>query len=343
MGRMAEIRLLATDLDGTLIGSVNELPLYQAFRDKVNELRRRHNTLWVVCTGRSLRSFEFFFTPMRMMDIMPDYVIIKHAYIYGLSKFGYLPHLIWNMRTWHLLHTSERSISKVILDLYDMTAQYAMGVHTVQRKKDRLRLRFTSEETAVAVAGMLKEKAKPYKYLQVFAYGQEVDVRAVPFTKGLALSELAHHLGIPSDYVLAIGNGHNDTSMLDGTAAKLTGCPSNSEVEVMEVVHNSGGHIAASGALTGVMEILDAHMNGSVCSDLPAWWKNRSGPIDRVNISPSRSSQTRRPVASLALLFVCGYVVLLAFASFNLIPVFSRVIMFPFTALEWILEKIMGG
>ena len=34
-----DIRLIATDLDGTLIGSANEFPLYNTFRERVDQLK----------------------------------------------------------------------------------------------------------------------------------------------------------------------------------------------------------------------------------------------------------------------------------------------------------------
>ena len=46
-------RMIATDLDGTLIGRSNEFGLYNAFREKINTLRREHDAVWVICTGRS--------------------------------------------------------------------------------------------------------------------------------------------------------------------------------------------------------------------------------------------------------------------------------------------------
>ena len=69
---MNVIQLLATDLDGTLIGSATEFPLYNSYREKVTELKRNYNTIWVACTGRDLSSFKRFFSPMRSMGMEPD-------------------------------------------------------------------------------------------------------------------------------------------------------------------------------------------------------------------------------------------------------------------------------
>jgi len=337
---MQKIQLIATDLDGTIIGSARELPLYVPFRDRVNELRRQYDTAWVICTGRTLGTFREFFTPMRMMGSVPDFVIVRHAYIYGLTRFGYMPHLFWNLQIRYLLSMSDFNTQEAINEWEEQVCHFSTGVTTVKKRRDRLWLRFDCDEAAVVAADMLREKIRPYHHLQIFKYLREVDIRPVPFTKGLAVSELAQHLGIASDHVLAIGNGHNDISILDGRTAKLTGCPANSEPEVIEVVHRAGGHIASENSLAGVLEILDAYMTDTVKSDLPATWKNPSTlPNDR----PQRTDRHRKkrpPLMNPWLVGAMTYVVLLALASFSLIPL-SRWIMWPFTFTFGLIEKLV--
>lgn len=338
---MAVIRMLATDLDGTLIGSANEFPLYNDFREKVQELRRSYGTVWVACTGRTLSSFRDFFSPMRMMGIMPDYVIVNHAYIYSIGRHGYFPHMFWNLRIRYLIWISQLYVREAIDEWHEMITGVSLGVSTIRRKKDRLCLRFDSEESASVAADLLREKAKPYRHLQVFKYLMEVDVRSVPFTKGLALSELALHLGIPTSEILAIGNGHNDISMMGRNVALCVGCPSNSEDEVIDAVHKVGGHIATKRSLGGVLEILDAYRSGTVCSDLPPGWVH---PSEGGNPSTVRTSKHRgKPVNAMRvwLLIAVIYVVLAAFASFHLVPYISDYILKPFKLLMGLVEKLM--
>ena len=78
---MAEIRLIASDLDGTIIGKPEDFHLYSDFRDELEELRRRYGTIWVACTGRGRRGFDRFVNPMAGLGLRPDYAIIDHAYI----------------------------------------------------------------------------------------------------------------------------------------------------------------------------------------------------------------------------------------------------------------------
>lgn len=338
---MANFGMIATDLDGTLIGSANELPLYTDYRDRIRRFREKRQCYWVICTGRSLTSFRQFFSPMRMMELMPDFIIIHHAYIYRLTPMGYVPHILWNLRIRYLIWGTQLSVRDAIDEWHEMVTGAALGVSTIRRKKDRLSLRFDSEESAAVATEMLTEKVKPYRNLQVFRYTREVDVRAVPFTKGLAISELARHLGIPSSDILTIGNGHNDISMLNTQVAGMTGCPSNSEEEVIAAVHKAGGHIASRRSLAGVLEILDAYRDGTVRSELPAGWKHPAREV----IPPSRHSDRRRKrrhhALRFSLLAAIVYVVLLVFANFGLIPLVSGLIKKPYDLLLALLQKLL--
>ncbi len=219
----ADIALIATDLDGTLIGSANELPIYTEFRSKIRELRETRDVVWAACTGRSRKSFQEFFSPMQQMNIAPKYIIVKHAYIYELGKLGYRPHFTWNFRIRLLISATRANTGRAIDAWHGQVTGMALGVRTLRREKNRLQVRFDSAESAATAAGILREHVKEFPHLRVFQYQQEADVRQVPFTKGLAVSELARHLDIDRDRILAIGNGHNDISMLDGTVAQHFG------------------------------------------------------------------------------------------------------------------------
>jgi len=340
------IKLLATDLDGTLFGGSGELPLYEEFKGRLKTLRAKHGALWVVCTGRSLRSFQHLFSPMKTMDIAPDYVIVSHAYIYHRKRNGYRPHYVWNILIYYHLWASRLYMKDAIQKWYKMVMEMTDGVTTVYHRRNRLCLRFDAEEDAQAVAKLLRKKAQEFKNLRVFLFMHEVDVRAIPFTKGLALEELASHLGIGASGILAIGNGHNDISMLDGGVAKFTGCPENSETDVMAVVHNSNGHIASRKFLGGVIDVIDAQLEGHVNSALPEWWiankgkKNPKSTKRQMNHIPKPRKVNQRKASTIFIVSMIGYCVLLVFASFGIIP-FSGIIRKPVLLIMDLVIKLL--
>lgn len=346
---MADIRLIATDLDGTLIGSVDEFPLYAMFRQRIEMLRRECGAVWVVCSGRRFRSFRASFSPMKAMGLMPEVVIIRHAYIYTRTRFGYVPHMVWNARVLLLLWLDRASSRRAIQAWHDLITRTTHGVRTVRRKRDRLWLRFQTDEAAAFAAAELERVSRPFRHFRVFRYRREVDVRSVPFTKGMALQELARHLKVAREHMLAIGNGHNDISILDGEVARYTGCPANSEPEVMQAVHEARGHIAQERSLRGVLEIVDAVVGGCINSDLPVWWENPAAGDNPSPRHPSHTARTHRRVRGGLLAGAAVCTVMLVFASFGLLPrPLGRLVLAPFhavlsqveRALVWLLERV---
>ncbi len=339
------IRLIATDLDGTLDGNGCAITRYQDFAERLERYHERYGAEWVVCTGRSLHSFESVINPLQTLGITPEYVIVRHAYIYKRGRHGYWPHLLWNAGIRFQVWSSALYLRGALNEWHRMVLGMSDHVTTVYHRRNRLCLRFRTEESADAAAELLRRKAAVFKHLRVFQYMLEVDVRTVPFTKGMALNELAQRLGVRNAEILAIGNGHNDISMLDGEATGATGCPVNAEVDVMETVHRSGGHVARSRGLDGVIEVLDAWLEDTVSSELPTWWipnkqqKNPKSMGRRMN-HPSRHHHANAPRGALWLGVLAVYTILVVFASFGVVP-FSGLVMKPFTLVAGLVERVM--
>ena len=159
---MADVKLIVTDLDGTLIGSMNAFPAYEEFRDRLATYRAKYGTVWVACTGRSLRSFLHFFAPMETLNLAPEYVIIKHAYIYRLTRFGYRPHYAWNFFVRYHIWSSKLYMREALNQWHRMITGMSDGVSTVYHRRNRLCLRFSTEDAAEAAARMLTERAKEF-------------------------------------------------------------------------------------------------------------------------------------------------------------------------------------
>jgi len=240
---LAKVRMLVTDLDGTIMARRPEFELYQAFQQKIDAFHSARDTIWCICTGRSLRSFTHVFLAMRSFGIAPDYVITKHAYIFQKKEQGYAPHWVWNAQIRSLQTRHLMRVRRVTPRLSRMFASKipAPFVRTTHMDRERACFRFNDTELAATAAETLREKTRGLRYLQIFHYGNEVDVRVIPFTKGLAVAELARHLSIPPSQILVIGDGHNDLSMMEVNAPCYTGCPGNAVPEIIETVHRAGG------------------------------------------------------------------------------------------------------
>lgn len=338
---MGDIRLIATDLDGTLVGHIADFQQYEQLRERIITYRRRYNTVWATCTGRSLSSTKQFLRPMEDLGIRPDFIIVSHAYIYEYTHLGYMPHLGWNLRIRRIFLENSRALKKTVDKWHRAITGASLGVITMYRRKNRLRIRFRSEEGAVVAERMLNQDAGRHPYLRVVRSSREIDVFQLPFTKGLAVAELAGHLIIDKSEVLTIGDAHNDISMLDKSVANYSACPANAEAEVQYLVHSNGGHVARNRELAGVVEILDAYLENKVNSELPAGWRPGEVKMSGLQTDDEATSPHTGGFQRSLLFVMVTVTILMVVAWFNVLP-FSGYILKPFYLMIKALEKLVS-
>lgn len=334
---MNRIRLLATDLDGTIITARDEFDLHESFRKLIGDLRTNGNAYWAISTGRSLSSYHKVFAPLLASGLRPDYVVTRHAFIHSASRYGYVPHIIWNMGVQFYIWRDVRHSRRILRHCLGEMKRNFRRITTVADQRDRICIKFADTKALESAANLTRAMAGPQQNLQVFEYLTHLDIRTIPHTKGLALCRLAMHLGIPRSEVLAVGDGHNDMSMLDGSCAVMSGCPANACVSVMETVSRNHGHLASRPGLEGTIEAINAHLSGNVNSELPASWAETS--LQSMNGIPGALPRHREhehyvdTMKSAALILASAAAAMLALASQGLLGGASRFIMKPF---EWI-------
>ena len=313
---LRRIRLLVTDADGTLMGNRPEFDQYRAFKARIDDLRKTHGMLWVVCTGRSLGGYKNIFNSMHVFGISPDYVIVNHAYIFECKKWGYLPHWFWNLRILWLQWKDERTVRRGLPKIRKAVMARNPFARVLVSNGQRLCFRFDDESATAFGAEVLRAHVRPYKHLQILQSACEMSVRVIPFTKGLAVIELARHLGIANPQILVVGDGHNDISMMELNPPCHTACPANAVPEVVATVHRTHGHIASERNLNGVLEVLTAYEQGKLNDKLPADWEE-SEP----NGAPRAHSRGIRGVAGTTILLgLVLYTTMLVVASFIQFP-----------------------
>lgn len=317
--------MFVTDVDGTLLGNRSSFDQCQLFRRHINVLRDKYGVKWVICTGRSLRSFLHVFRQMIMLGIVPDYVITRHAYIYERKRYGYVPHAIWNIRVRWLQWIHEWRVRRAIPRMGRAMLRKNPFARVAYRNRFRISFQFEDEGAARFGLEIVRDLAKATRYLQVFEYPTEVDVHAIPFTKGLAVSEMARHIGISAGRILVVGDGHNDISMMTPEVARWTSCPVNAAPEVVLTVHRTGGHIASERSLAGVLEILKAYESGVLNHQLPASCAE-DGERGGASLPHHRPSKDGFGIRGVLIVALSIYVVLLVLAQFGLLPGGGRLI-----------------
>ncbi len=335
---MHTIRLIVTDLDGTLIGNDNELAYCGRLAELINTYRSQYGAVWVVCSGRSARGVGTSVEELHQMGLHPDYAIVRSAFVYRTDRYSWRSMYAWNFGIrMHMLMNIFYQRS-VLREWHRKMRQTFKNVICVYQRRSRLCLRFRNNEDAAAGAEMLRSsKDSIARHLRVYQYLSEIEVGSITHTKGMAVEELATRLDIKRSETLCIGNGASDISMLDGTCAAHTGCVANAEMDVIDQVHQMQGYIAAGKSMEGVTEILSGYLSGNVTSDLPSWWSSthitkhpRLGQ-SRHHPPPRKPIQASQRMA-IQIGLLSAYVVLVVFASFGLVP-FSNLIMKPFVMI----------
>jgi hypothetical protein len=280
------------------------------------------------------------FLPMRSFGIVPDYLITRHAFIFEKRRYGYSPHVLWNFQVLLSEWRNHWQVRQAIPLMRRCLRRRIPYYRTITETRERICFRFDDINTAAFAAEILRGQAAPYRFLRVFHHLKEVDIRTVPFAKGFAVAELARHLQIPKRRILVIGDGHNDISMMEVNTPCYAGCPSNAAPEVIETVHQVGGHIAAKSSLGGVMEILDAYATGQVRSALPAGWCPPATVANPVHTRPPREGMSADTVSSFLLFMAAVYTTLIVLASYDIVP-FSSTILKPYLKLVHFIEQVV--
>ena len=163
--------------------------------------------------------------------------------------------------------------------------QQQIQLHTVLWKKIRpffpewqsqVEARFTIRETVVndmvfaymvapdqtpALRRLMQQFTEDFPDAQISGNHDWTFILHVAFSKARILQKCADILCIPPDKVIAIGDGINDISMLDGSVTKLVGCPANGAPDVMHAVRMVGGIIAQASEAAGTLEIIRAYLD----------------------------------------------------------------------------------
>ena len=256
------IRLLATDLDGTLVGNGEGGEELFAFRQLLVEIRSRWNTQWAIITGRHMSTMRGVLVHFLCAGLSPDFVVLEDARIYRHVGNGrLLPYWWWNfligrrrrrmVRRWR--HDAARWRDELI-------ARFP-GTSDFSRKGIYVWICFSTLGDAVLAESVLRQKTESLADFWVFRWGTEVSLIPSVGTKGEAVKKLAHVTHIDAANILTIGYGVNDVSMLNVDTARFPDCVGNAVPQVKEAVKAAGGYIARQSGMKGVIETLHRHVD----------------------------------------------------------------------------------
>ena len=260
----ARIDLVATDLDGTLIGAADTPDGLISFGQRLRELRASHNTRWVIITGRQLAAANDVLDQFASLGLFPDFLVTEDARVHDYGKAGIpMPHRRWNgaltfrrtmarLRSRRQLQECGRALLTRFPDAQDK-ARNGIDVW----------FHFADEASAQDAEMLLSNGMSPPDSFFVLRWGQELCLAPKTGTKGEALNYLCRRLGIHSSGVFVIGDGPNDRSMLQREVAGMTACVGNATDEILDTVRTIGGYVARGNGMAGVLEALRVYSGTS--------------------------------------------------------------------------------
>jgi len=233
------VRLIALDIDGTLLDSRWQLP--EANRRAIAEASRRGIEVALV-TGRR---YDFAMTVAHQLDSSLTMIVSNGALIRSKEGHTHLRHLLAKQTAAQVLHlTSEwREGAAVIFDRQcenqlmlesldpDDSLRYAYYSRNLEfiGLTQPLESCLTEDPIQVMLSGRIEQMREAEARLQSAAFASEfrlavtsyahkdfamIDVIPPGCSKGSSLAEWAALRGIAREEILAIGDNHNDLEML---------------------------------------------------------------------------------------------------------------------------------
>ncbi len=248
---MSVKRLLATDLDGTLIGDDD------AMLSLWDDLRRDDDLLIAFSTGRHLQSIRDFYTEKRLPDQADACICMVGTNIYhrrdqNLNEADYSIDPRWHKR---------------IADGWDANAVRACIAEwdDAEPQPDEWQSPYkcsyfvdnASTERIETLRRKLTERGVQAKV--VYSADRFLDVLPASSGKGEAVRYLAAHHNIPADCVLTCGDTGNDLDMMRPELGFLSVAVGNAAPELKQLRHARVYHATASFA-AGIREGLQ-HYN----------------------------------------------------------------------------------
>lgn len=249
--------LLCFDFDGTFLDSEAAPPFVPEILDRLVELKR-WGALWCINTGRTLPHTVEAITRFRIIPT-PDFIIARESEIYHCNEFNrWVDWDGWNRQCAkdhkRLYKTAKKFFRKFQSYLEENTA-----AEWVSTPLEPAGIHASSEDEMESICERIGEMAPPPE-LGFHRNSVYLRFNHRDYSKGSAMRHLGESLGIGPEYRLAVGDNHNDLSMLQASVAHGIACPSNAVPEIKEHVRRIGGFVASRPVTEGVIEALDHYL-----------------------------------------------------------------------------------
>lgn len=248
-------QLVALDLDGTCVRYEPQFEIDPRVVSFFQDVRTRLNLRWVMNSDRWATTMMELAEPLPPKAQPIALLSCQHLIFWRTEDGGYEPHQPWNeqqetlhRQLWQKIQPFFPQWEKQLRDRFDLS--FFLSDETAFAQC------FTRWEDTLEARCLLREWLAPWPDVQVSGNHEWLFILHAAFSKARVLQECARVLKIAPSRIIAVGDGYNDISMLDGSFTQLVGCPANAAPEVQEVVRRAGGFLSTQKDGQGTLEVI---------------------------------------------------------------------------------------
>jgi len=258
------IRLVALDLDGTLLGGTEGR--YGIRDEAIAALyaAQRRGVEIGIATGREL---EFILDMFERHGVdpaaagFPSVIVAEERLIYTLEGGEYRPDSAWNDALVKAETGYYPVVSELVARLIDSDLRgidpTVRRVAEIEQKRGFVEMVFQSREAAIRCGQVLAQALKAVApNIVPVRNGKGIALRHVRAAKGTVLRHFADAAGIPPEHILAVGDSENDRTMLDGRYGFQAATVSNADENIRKLLEERGCYIAQGAYGAGVAEVI---------------------------------------------------------------------------------------
>ena len=245
--------LIALDLDGTSVQYEPRLEMSPVLMEYIRSVAPM-GVKWVMNSDRYFETMVDIAYQLEP-DVQPAAILSCQRFIYLLNgENKYVSYERWNNKQtnchrllWDKIESCFNDWKKIIEKKFTILSSVI---------NDQVFAYMVPDEETTGLRECMRDFISPWPEARVSGNQEWTFVLHSSFSKAGVLSKCADLFEVESRSIIAVGDGINDISMLDGSVANMTGCPSNAAREVIDTVTAAGGMLADSDAAAGTMQIL---------------------------------------------------------------------------------------
>lgn len=257
------IRVVVTDLDGTLLGP-GMSNYYHFVPDwcTVIEAFQRDGGCWVMNTGRTHKKM-IEILQLQPRRVWPDHLLIQESEIFHLHGGNhYEPDRKFNDESVRLRRELMQRVLKRLPKWYEVLRK-RYRIEAIRNHGTEITIVAKTVDDADGIMAAVNDWKVEVAYLSCNRNQRVVALMHASYNKGVIMRRLMQANKWHRSEVLSIGDSINDVTILDGRTSQHVAAPSNAEKPIRKIIRNNNGYVGNNpfgwGSLESVIHFLQTH------------------------------------------------------------------------------------